>query len=112
MLSITALFLSRDGRGRAVIAGLCGVAFLLGTGISIYQVGVEQHWWVSGCTGQLAADISLSDMRAQLLKKPPKACDDDVWTVFGFSMATYNIFYSLALAMGTFAASRMLWRKS
>lgn len=112
VLSVLAFFLPRNGRGRAAVTALCAIAFLIGSGVAVYQVGVEQHWWVSGCSGRLASDVSLSDLRAQLLEKPPKPCDDDIWTVFGLSMATYNIFFSLALSLAAFGASRKLWEES
>jgi len=45
---------------------LSGAAFLTGAGIAIYHVGVEQHWWVSSCTGTLETGLSMKDFRASL----------------------------------------------
>ncbi len=99
---------ARPGSGLALIVALSGAVFLSGAGIAAYHVGVERHWWVSGCTGQLALDVGIQDFKARLLQKPPKPCDQDIWTVFGLSMATYNVAFSLALAIGSFAGARKI----
>jgi disulfide bond formation protein DsbB len=41
-----------------------------------------------------------------LQKKPVKSCGDIDWTLFGVSMATYNVAASLGFA----AASLWVWR--
>ena len=41
---------------------------------------------------------------------PVKACDAIDWTLFGLSMATYNVGVSLVLAIGCFRAAG-LWQK-
>ncbi len=94
-------------RGRLLtIASLAGVAFLVGSGIAFYHTGVEQHWWASatGCSGNLPQGFNADQFLAKLQQKQPKACDDIDWTLFGISMATYNVFYSFGLAAITFAA--------
>ncbi len=88
---------------------LAGVLFLSGMGIAIYHVGVEQHWWVSSCTGALPTEMSIADFQKQLLV-PEKACDDIDWTLFGVSMATYNVAYSLMLALISFTGAVKLKR--
>jgi disulfide bond formation protein DsbB len=103
---------ARPGPGLALIVALAGAVFLSGAGLAAYHVGVERHWWVSGCTGQLALNINIQDFRAQLLKKLPKPCDQDIWTVFGISMAAYNVAFSLALAIGSFAAAGKILKRN
>lgn len=90
------------------ILPLGGLAFLNGSGIAFYHVGVEQHWWAFACTGEVASQMSTSNLMAQLQVKPPKACDELEWALFGISMATYNVFYSLALAGFCFAGALKL----
>jgi disulfide bond formation protein DsbB len=86
--------------------GVAGVAFLIGGGIAFYHVGVEQHWWVSAaaCGGSGASGpATVGELRQLLLNAAPvKACDQVDWTLFGFSMATYNVVMSLALAIASF----------
>ena len=87
---------------------LAGVAFLTGSGIAVYHVGVEQHWWVSACGGDLAGQMSTTNLMQQLSMKPVKSCDELEWALFGTSMATYNVFYSLALSIFCFAGVHKL----
>ena len=109
LLAIIAFFLASGG-GRAAMAALCAGAYLAGAGIAFYHVGVEQHWWLSECTGALAKDLSIEEMKAQLMSKPQKPCDDVEWTFLGLSMATYNAAFSTALAAASLAGARLLAR--
>jgi disulfide bond formation protein DsbB len=111
LLAIIA-FLLASGGGRAAMVALCAGAYLAGAGIAFYHVGVEQHWWLSECTGALAKDLSIEEMKAQLMSKPTKPCDDVEWTFLGWSMATYNAAFSLALAAASLAGTRLLARAS
>jgi len=109
LLAIIAFFLASGG-GRVAMAALCAGAYLAGAGIAFYHVGVEQHWWLSECTGALSRDLSIEEMKAQLMSKPQKPCDDVEWTFLGLSMATYNAAFSLALAAASLAGARLLAR--
>ncbi len=111
VLAIIAFF-PLSGGGRAALVALCAGAYLAGAGIAFYHVGVEQHWWLSECTGTLAKNLSIEEMKAQLMSKPPKACDDLEWTFLGLSMATYNAAFSLALAAVSLAGARLLAKTS
>ncbi len=89
---------------------LSGMGFAVGAGIAAYHVGVEQHWWVSaaGCGGQLPPPMSAEEFRQALLGKPSKACNQVDWSLFGISMAGYNIAYSSALAVMAFTGARRM----
>ena len=82
---------------------LAVVAFAINGGIAFYHVGVEQHWWASavGCGGTLPTQISTADLFASLDSKPPKPCDAVDWTMFGVSMAGWNILFSNGLALAS-----------
>lgn len=101
--------LARPNLAVAALA-LAGAAFIAGAGIAAYHVGVEQHWWASaaGCGGELPPPMSAAEFRQALLNKPPKACDEVDWSLFGISMAGYNIAYSSALAVMAFAGARRM----
>lgn len=99
LLALLALRLTPDSPAIAVIVGLCALAYLAGGGIAIYHVGVEQHWWVSGCTGNSAAELTFDQIKAALTAKAEKSCDDVDWTLFGISMATYNVVFSLSVGL-------------
>jgi len=66
-------------------------------------------WWTSAapCGASGAAVTSTEDLLAALQKKPEKSCGDIDWTLFGISMATYNVAVSFAFAV----ASLWAWRR-
>jgi len=103
VLGLVAMFVPGQ-RSRAVV--LAGGGFLVGVGIAFYHVGVEQHWWVSAAAcggGGGDGPATVGELRQMLLNaKPVKACDQVDWTLFGLSMATYNVAVSLALAFASF----------
>lgn len=108
ILAIVALRLKASSPLIPLIIIACGLIYLCGAGVAIYHVGVEQHWWVSGCSGALSENVSLDQLRASLMQKPEKACDEVNWTLFGISMATYNVLASGALGMASVAAGIQL----
>jgi len=89
----------------AALVGLCALAFFAGASIALFHVGVEQHWWqgLASCTSQgIAGAQSVEDLAA-LLSKPVKiaSCDSVQWSMFGVSMAGYNLLASVALSAFT-----------
>jgi len=107
-LAILSFFL-KTSEMRSRIALVAGVVFLIGSGIALYHVGVEQHWWTSAapCGSSGEAITTTEDFLAALQKKPVKSCGDIDWTLFGISMATYNVAASLFFAL----TSLWAWRK-
>jgi disulfide bond formation protein DsbB len=99
-----------DSRLLAVLLALCGVTFLVGAGIAVFHVGVEQKWWegTSACVGNLTGASSAEDLRQRLLAAPVVRCDEPAWTMFGISMAGYNALLSLALGIASLAFARKL----
>jgi len=108
VLALLALLTPRQRKDGAMVLMViaAGAAFTIGAGIAFYHVGVEQHWWVSAAAcggGGAAAPESVDQLRQLLMAaKPVKACDEIEWTLFGLSMATYNVAVSFALAAGSF----------
>jgi len=91
------------------LTGLCALGFLTGAGIAFYHVGVEQHWWTGSeaCVGAAARSAqTIEELRAQLMAAPLTRCDDVAWSLFGISMAGYNVFVSLVLAATTVVGLR------
>ena len=50
---------------------------------------------------------SLSELKVELTKIIPKACDNIDWTMFGLSMSVYNIFASLVLSTVCILGARL-----
>ncbi|WGF87917.1 disulfide bond formation protein B [Marinivivus vitaminiproducens] len=76
---------------------LAALALLVGAGIAGYHVGVEQGLLTSSCDGGLGA-TSLEDLRAQVMAQSGPACSQVAWSLFGVSMAGWNLVASLGLA--------------
>jgi disulfide bond formation protein DsbB len=111
--ALIAGILSREaniGIGALVFLGICVAAFAFGAGLSFYHVGVEYKWWEgpSACGSGGLVSNSLEDLQRALEggTKPPR-CDDAAWTLFGISLAGFNMLISLALGA---LSALPLWR--
>lgn len=86
---------------------LIGLSFAANSALGFYHVGVEQHWWTNpGCTGGPLTSVSLADMQSALLRPVRPACDDVQWSLFGITLAGYNLLLSLAMTALTAVAGR------
>ncbi len=114
LVALTAALLGH-GRGAGLFTLLTGLAALAGTGIALYHVGVEQHWWAgtTGCgAGALSSAGGLDALREQIEAAPIVRCSDVPWSLFGISMAGYNALLSAALGLFAFAAGGAALRRS
>lgn len=95
------------------VAILLALVFLVGAGLGFYHVGVEQHWFPgpSACTASGPAATDIAALRAQLLGKQPVMCDQVQWSLFGISLAGWNVLASLAMAGFCGAAARRRFRR-
>ena len=93
---------------RPIPATLLAVVFAVGAGIAFYHVGVERHWFAgpSACTASGVDAASVDALRAQLLGKQPVMCDQVQWSLFGVSLAGWNLLASLSMAGFCAAAAR------
>ncbi len=94
----TLMRLSEKGSRRVV--ALCVVLFAVGAAIAGYQAGVEQFWWKGpdGCTGTGIVHIDTNAMPDLFMTTPPVRCDEIVWSLFGLSMAAWNMLFSAGMA--------------
>jgi disulfide bond formation protein DsbB len=76
-----------------------GLALLSGAGIAGFHVGVEQHWWpgTAECGSTIGPAGNIEELRARLMAQPIVRCDEVAWSLFGVSMAGYNLLFSVAL---------------
>ena len=82
------------------VALLFALIFMTGVAFAFYHVGVEQHWFAgpSACTAQGGGALTLEDMKRQILGTAPVLCDQVQWSLFGVSLAGWNLLASLAMA--------------
>jgi disulfide bond formation protein DsbB len=93
-----------------LILALLAFTFAIDTGIAAFHVGVEQGWWqgLSGCSAEVGTAKTLEQLRAQILAAPVVRCDDIAWSLFGVSMAGYNVLLCAGLAA---YCALQAWRK-
>lgn len=103
-----ASWLTGDRLAPQIPAFLLAIVFLVGAGLGFYHVGVEQHWFAgpTACTAGGAAATSVDALRAQLLGKQAVMCDEVQWSLFGVSMAGWNMIASAIMAAACVEAAR------
>ena len=99
---------------RRIFLCLTGLAFIAGAAIAVFHVGVEQKWWqgTAACHApQLPANATPAQLRDILLNQPFAPCDVVPWSLFGISMAGFNVLaYALLAALSFWAAFRTATR--
>jgi disulfide bond formation protein DsbB len=81
------------------IALLLTAIFAIGSALAFYHVGVERHWFAgpAACTAPAAAADTIEALKAQLLHQLPVRCDEPAWSLWGISLAGWNLVASLAM---------------
>jgi disulfide bond formation protein DsbB len=106
-ISLVALFVG--GRpALSWVALVLAVVFAGGAAFAVYHVGVEQRWFPapSACAAVTGA-TTLEDMRRQILGTAPVLCTEVQWSLFGLSLAGWNLLASLAM---TAICAVVFWR--
>lgn len=87
--------------GKRALAWLSVVAMVVAAGLGLYHAGVEQKWWagVTACTAPVSAGMSSADMLEALMNAPLVRCDEIAWSLFGVSMAGWNLLISAGAAL-------------
>jgi disulfide bond formation protein DsbB len=87
------------------VALLLNAVFVAGSALAFYHVGVERHWFAGpiACTAPAGTADTLEALRAQLLHQLPVRCDQPAWSLWGISLAGWNLVASLAMAGICFA---------
>lgn len=107
-LSLGAIMLARQEMERALLLSVIAVVLFFGTYVSGFHVGVEYTWWPAGdsCSA-VQPELNLDE--AFFLTTPQEGdlmpnCSEAAWRFpgpNGLSMAGFNFFISLAMAIGT-----------
>jgi disulfide bond formation protein DsbB len=100
---VTGMYLVRQHRlGAAGAATLvAALALVVTAAIGGYHAGVELHLWegTAACGSTGPAATSAAQLRDQLMRAPVVRCDEIAWSLFGISMAGWNLILSGALAV-------------
>ena len=91
------------------VALLLVAVFSIGSMLALYHVGVEKHWFAgpSACTGAATAADTVEELKARILGQMPVRCDEPAWSLWGISLAGWNLLASLLMGGGSLA---VFWR--
>lgn len=103
-----------DPKARQLAAYVSALLFVTTAGIAFFHIGVEQEWWQTTCAPVAGQSVSMDDMRSALLRPGRPACNEIQFTLFGVSMAGYNMLAGLVFAAGCLWAARTpkFWRST
>ncbi len=104
LFGLAALGLHRREAPRRIALALAALAFVAVTAIAGFHVGVEQGWWegTSQCQGAgITSAMSRDDIKFAILNAPAVACNDVPWSLWGLSIAGFNVIFSLLFAVAT-----------
>ena len=94
------------------ISAVLMINYMAGAGLGIYHAGVEWHWWAgpATCSAGAGSGGSVEALMAQILAAPVVRCDEIPWSLFGISLAGYNVLISVGLlALSAYVFLR--WKK-
>jgi disulfide bond formation protein DsbB len=89
------------------LLGVAGVAFVVGVGLAAWHIGVEQNW-IAGpeaCSGGPEGAATVEELRRRLMAQDVVRCDEVPWSLFGISLAGFNLLISAALAVFSLSAA-------
>lgn len=114
-LGVIGLMPGLNPAARRAIVALMGMVLIVGAGIALYHVGVEQKIFTGteSCVGgSISSATTLAEARERLLNAPVVRCDEVAWSMLGISMAGYNALISLLMGgfAGAIVVRRDLWR--
>jgi disulfide bond formation protein DsbB len=94
------------------VALLLAAVFAAGSGLAFYHVGVEQHWFAgpTACSGAATAADTLEALKARILRQQPMRCDEPAWSLWGISLAGWNLLASLVM-LGCCVTAFLLLRR-
>jgi disulfide bond formation protein DsbB len=83
--------------------------FAVGCALAFYHVGVEKHWFAGpdACTGAATAADTVEALKARILGQMPVRCDEPAWSLWGISLAGWNLLASLVMVSSCLA---VFWR--
>src|SRR5205823_4713586 len=81
------------------VALILALIFAASVVFASYHVGVEQHWFAgpSACTASTPDTMTLEEMKRQIMGTALVLCDRPAWTLFGVSIAGFNLLASLIM---------------
>jgi disulfide bond formation protein DsbB len=110
---ISAIGIGVSGRlALSWVALTLAAVFAVSGALAFYHVGVERHWFAgpSACSGAATAADTVEALKARILGQMPVRCDEPAWSLWGISLAGWNLLASLLMGGGCLAAFSQLRR--
>jgi disulfide bond formation protein DsbB len=94
----------RSGAAAGVFAAVA-LAFLVNSGLGVYQAGAEWKFWDPPASCAAPSTLPSFDLKEQSFDRIPASCGVASWRFLGLSFAGWNAVTSLLLAGGAAAAA-------
>ena len=101
--------LTKNYNTRKILYYLYFITFLTGLLLATYHFGIEKNLWIAftGCEINSSLENNYN-LKEYLLKKEFTECSETNFTLFGLSLAGYNIIISLFLLIFSFLKIRKI----
>ena len=100
LLALAWFYASRAPLATRGLLTTIGIIFLANAGLGFYHAGIEYGWWLgpASCGGGAAQALDTGALFEALKSGAMVRCDAPAFTLFGLSLAGYNVIACLALA--------------
>ena len=101
LLALAYIYAPRAPLAMRGLLSTIGIVFLANAGLGFYHAGIEYGWWLgpASCGGGGAPALDTGALFEALQKNSSMVrCDAPAYTLFGLSLAGYNVIASLVLA--------------
>ena len=113
-LALLGILVARDSRRdhlAKTLVLLCILAFVAGSALALFHVGVENSWWqgTTSCGGSGFQATDFKDLKKAIMESPTANCREILWEFWGVSLATWNLLWSIFLTLTTGAFLGIRW---
>ena len=100
LLALAYIYAPRAPLAMRGLLSTIGIVFLANAGLGFYHAGIEYGWWLgpASCGGGGAPALDTGALFETLQNRSMVRCDAPAFTLFGLSLAGYNVFACLVLA--------------
>ena len=100
LLALAYLYAPRASLAMRGLLTTIGIIFLANASLGFYHAGIEYGWWLgpASCGGGGAPALDTGALFEALQNRSVVRCDAPAFTLFGLSLAGYNVFACLVLA--------------
>ena len=100
LLALAYIYAPRAPLAMRGLLSTIGIVFLANAGLGFYHAGIEYGWWLgpASCGGGGAPALDTDALFEALQNSSMVRCDAPAFTLFGLSLAGYNVIACLVLA--------------